>query len=38
VSVAATDARAELPREPMEALLRSLVADFQQLADEWGNT
>src|SRR3954470_17072787 len=38
VSVAAADARAELSREPMEALLRSLVADFQQLADEWGNT
>ena len=29
---------AEPPREPMEALLRGLVADFQQLADEWGNT
>src|SRR4051812_1863151 len=38
VSVAAADTRAELSREPMEALLRSLVADFQQLADEWGNT
>ena len=38
VSGNAAEARAELPRESMEALLRSLVADFQQLADEWGNT
>jgi hypothetical protein len=38
VSGTAAAARAELPRESMEALLRSLVADFQQLADEWGNT
>src|SRR3954469_7965693 len=37
VSLAAADAGAELSREPMEALLRSLVADFQQLADKWGN-
>ena len=38
ISGNAAEARAELPRQSMEGLLRSLVADFQQLADEWGNT
>jgi hypothetical protein len=30
--------KTELPPDSMEAMLHSLVADFRQLADEWGNT